>query len=89
MANRLHCPIFSVLEGGILKDKRAIMAMHLVDRGHFSQRNPYMDSPQSIGYRVTISAPHMVSVPCHGAAPSRVKFFAFACFLWCSLLTAL
>ena len=30
-----------------------------VDRGYFSPTDPYMDSPQSIGYGVTISAPHM------------------------------
>ncbi len=35
--------------------------MARVDRGQFSSSNPYMDSPQSIGYGVTISAPHMVS----------------------------
>lgn len=33
--------------------------MMAVDRGLFSKNNPYMDSPQSIGYAVTISAPHM------------------------------
>lgn len=31
-----------------------------VDRGFYSKHNPYMDSPQGIGYGVTISAPHMV-----------------------------
>lgn len=30
-----------------------------VDRGHYSKSNPYMDSPQGIGFGVTISAPHM------------------------------
>merc|ERR1719369_2212272 len=30
-----------------------------VDRGNYVSTNPYMDSPQSIGYKVTISAPHM------------------------------
>ena len=34
-------------------------AMLAVDRAFFSPREPYMDSPQSIGYNVTISAPHM------------------------------
>lgn len=33
--------------------------MSQVDRGHYSKHNPYMDSPQGIGYAVTISAPHM------------------------------
>ncbi|XP_054265089.1 protein-L-isoaspartate(D-aspartate) O-methyltransferase-like isoform X1 [Macrosteles quadrilineatus] len=30
-----------------------------VDRGKYVTHNPYMDAPQSIGYGVTISAPHM------------------------------
>ncbi|ETS84215.1 hypothetical protein PFICI_02240 [Pestalotiopsis fici W106-1] len=30
-----------------------------VDRGHYSPRLPYEDSPQSIGHSATISAPHM------------------------------
>lgn len=30
-----------------------------VDRGHYCKKNPYMDAPQTIGYGVTISAPHM------------------------------
>ncbi|KAF6213138.1 hypothetical protein GE061_010853 [Apolygus lucorum] len=33
--------------------------MASVDRGKYSDSNPYDDSPQSIGYNVTISAPHM------------------------------
>ena len=36
-----------------------MQAMQAVDRGNFVDSNPYQDSPQSIGYRVTISAPHM------------------------------
>ena len=30
-----------------------------VDRAHYSPYSPYYDSPQSIGWQVTISAPHM------------------------------
>jgi len=30
-----------------------------VDRAHYSPALPYMDSPQTIGYGATISAPHM------------------------------
>ena len=36
--------------------------MRSVDRGNFVTRSPYMDAPQGIGYAVTISAPHMVSL---------------------------
>lgn len=34
--------------------------MRAVDRANFINTNPYIDSPQGIGYAVTISAPHMV-----------------------------
>jgi len=34
-------------------------AMMAVDRGNYSSRNPYSDSPQQIGCGQTISAPHM------------------------------
>ena len=47
-------------ENGILKTDRVVDAMLQVDRGHFSSTSPYADSPQTIGYRATISAPHMV-----------------------------
>lgn len=43
----------------ILTSSRVEDAMLKVDRANYSIRNPYMDSPQSIGYSVTISAPHM------------------------------
>ena len=41
--------------------------MMRVDRGKYALRNAYQDSPQGIGYGVTISAPHMVG------------FFSFDC----------
>jgi len=43
-----------------VKTDRVAEAMLAVDRGLFSKYNPYADSPQSIGYGATISAPHMV-----------------------------
>ena len=43
-----------------MKSERVADAMLAVDRGLFSKYNPYADSPQSIGYGATISAPHMV-----------------------------
>uniref|UniRef100_A0A8C2DMV4 Protein-L-isoaspartate O-methyltransferase n=1 Tax=Cyprinus carpio TaxID=7962 RepID=A0A8C2DMV4_CYPCA len=46
-------------ENGILKSDRVYEVMLATDRAHFSKCNPYMDSPQSIGYQATISAPHM------------------------------
>ena len=44
---------------GIIKSAGVEAAMRKVDRGNFSPRTPYVDSPQHIGYGVTISAPHM------------------------------
>lgn len=46
---------------GIIKNERVAQAMLSVDRANFCKQNPYTDSPQGIGYAVTISAPHMVS----------------------------
>jgi len=44
---------------GILKTASVIEAMRAIDRGFYVRHNPYTDSPQGIGYAVTISAPHM------------------------------
>lgn len=46
-------------ENSVLTSQKVEDAMSKVDRAHFSAHNPYKDSPQSIGYSVTISAPHM------------------------------
>jgi len=46
-------------KNGIIKTKEVEEVMKTVDRGKYSKHNAYMDSPQSIGYGVTISAPHM------------------------------
>uniref|UniRef100_A0A3B4AII5 Protein-L-isoaspartate(D-aspartate) O-methyltransferase n=1 Tax=Periophthalmus magnuspinnatus TaxID=409849 RepID=A0A3B4AII5_9GOBI len=47
-------------KNGIIKSDKVYEVMLATDRAHFSRCNPYMDSPQSIGYQATISAPHMV-----------------------------
>jgi len=44
---------------GIIKDPRVADAMKAIDRALYCRNNPYTDSPQGIGYAVTISAPHM------------------------------
>lgn len=44
---------------GLVKTDRIFEAMSSVDRKHYSRHNPYTDSPQSIGFAATISAPHM------------------------------
>jgi len=44
---------------GIFQDPRIETAMLGVDRKNYAKENPYQNSPQLIGYSVTISAPHM------------------------------
>uniref|UniRef100_A0A3Q3DWS8 Protein-L-isoaspartate(D-aspartate) O-methyltransferase n=1 Tax=Hippocampus comes TaxID=109280 RepID=A0A3Q3DWS8_HIPCM len=46
-------------KNGIIKSDKVYEVMLATDRAHFSRCNPYMDSPQSIGFQATISAPHM------------------------------
>ena len=51
--------ISQLKRNGIVKSPRVEEAMKAVDRKFYSPYNPYVDSPQSIGYSATISAPHM------------------------------
>lgn len=51
--------VFKLREKGIITSEKVFSVMNKVDRGDFCSNNPYMDAPQSIGYKVTISAPHM------------------------------
>ncbi|KAH1022115.1 hypothetical protein HUJ04_011556 [Dendroctonus ponderosae] len=44
---------------GIIKSDIIEQAMLSIDRSNYSKHHPFMDAPQSIGYGVTISAPHM------------------------------
>ena len=44
---------------GIIKSVEVEKAMKNVDRGNYCPHSPYQDSPQPIGFGVTISAPHM------------------------------
>ncbi|KAM6972924.1 l-isoaspartyl protein carboxyl methyltransferase, like isoform 2-T2 [Aplochiton taeniatus] len=44
---------------GVIRSDRVFDAMLATDRGIYVRDYPYSDSPQSIGYRATISAPHM------------------------------
>jgi len=52
---------------GVITEPRVFSAMLSTDRIHYAKHNPYQDSPQSIGYHATISAPHM-----HAAALSQL-----------------
>jgi len=50
-------------DAGILTSDRAEAAMLAVDRAKYCHEpDPYLDRPRRIGYNVTISAPHMVSM---------------------------
>lgn len=53
---------------GILVSDTVINAMKAVDRKNYCPNAPYHDSPQSIGYSATISAPHM-----HAHALEKLK----------------
>ncbi|KAG6453098.1 hypothetical protein O3G_MSEX007967 [Manduca sexta] len=53
---------------GIIKSDVVANAMNAVDRKNYCPHSPYQDSPQSIGFSATISAPHM-----HAHALERLK----------------
>jgi len=57
----MYAIVIILSANGIIKNERVANAMKAVDRANFIKNNPYIDSPQGIGYAVTISAPHMVS----------------------------
>ncbi|KAH7646083.1 protein-l-isoaspartate o-methyltransferase-like protein [Dermatophagoides farinae] len=46
-------------KNGIIQDSRVENALLSVDRGNFIDNEKYVDSPRSIGFGATISAPHM------------------------------
>ncbi|XP_041536007.1 protein-L-isoaspartate(D-aspartate) O-methyltransferase isoform X4 [Microtus oregoni] len=52
--------IHNLRKNGIIKTDKVFEVMLATDRSHYAKSNPYMDSPQSIGFQATISAPHMV-----------------------------
>lgn len=53
---------WTLSEHGVIKSDSVYNALANTDRKFYTQTAyPYVDSPQSIGYGATISAPHMVS----------------------------
>ncbi|XP_076834088.1 l-isoaspartyl protein carboxyl methyltransferase, like isoform X2 [Brachyhypopomus gauderio] len=59
-SGRTHSELISRLqEHGVIRNDRVFQAMLATDRGIYSKDYPYQDSPQYIGYKATISAPHM------------------------------
>ena len=51
--------ISNLRKASLIKSPLVADAMARVDRAHYSPRSAYEDSPQSIGFGATISAPHM------------------------------
>ncbi len=49
----------NLVEAGILSKQKVIEALKMVDRKNFCPQDPYVDSPQNIGFNATISAPHI------------------------------
>lgn len=54
--------IASLTKNGIIKNDDVKSAMLATDRHHYTRKDAYLDSAQPIGYRATISAPHMHAV---------------------------
>ncbi|QSS67526.1 L-isoaspartate O-methyltransferase [Histoplasma capsulatum G186AR] len=61
--------INNLFKNGLIKHERVKSAMLAVDRGYYSPSSPYEDSPQTIGYAATISAPHMHAHACELLLP--------------------
>jgi len=51
-------------KNGLIKSDHVREAMLAVDRAHYAPNRPYEDSPQPIGHKATISAPHMHASAC-------------------------
>ncbi|XP_003224825.2 protein-L-isoaspartate(D-aspartate) O-methyltransferase isoform X1 [Anolis carolinensis] len=57
---KTHAELLNNLyKNGVIKSQRVFDVLVATDRAHYIKYFPYMDSPQSIGYKATISAPHM------------------------------
>ncbi|KAI4260889.1 MAG: hypothetical protein LQ352_000044 [Teloschistes flavicans] len=51
--------IANLKNNGLIQSERVAQAMLVVDRAHYAPELAYQDSPQTIGFSATISAPHM------------------------------
>ena len=49
----------NLVEAGILTKQKSIESLKIVDRKNYCPQDPYIDSPQRIGFNATISAPHI------------------------------
>ncbi|XP_069049327.1 l-isoaspartyl protein carboxyl methyltransferase, like isoform X1 [Lepisosteus oculatus] len=60
---RTHAELITRLKDrGVITSDSVFNVMLATDRGHYTKDFPYMDAPQSIGYKATISAPHMIKL---------------------------
>ncbi len=48
-----------LIKNGYIKSQKVKETLLSIDRAEFTDLSPYQDSPQQIGFNVTISAPHM------------------------------
>jgi hypothetical protein len=73
--------ISNMLKNGIFTSQRVGEAMARVDRANYvlDKSSAYMDSPQSIRYDATISAPHMVCDPFSAQTNTSYLSFGEAC----------
>lgn len=59
-SGKTHTDLINNLrKNGVIRSQRVFDVLIATDRAHYIRNFPYMDSPQSIGYKATISAPHM------------------------------
>ncbi|KAL1800316.1 hypothetical protein ACET3X_000658 [Alternaria dauci] len=56
--------ITNLVNNKLIGSERVRDAMLRVDRAHYAPASPYEDSPQPIGHKATISAPHMHASAC-------------------------
>ncbi|KAJ4365623.1 hypothetical protein N0V83_008243 [Neocucurbitaria cava] len=62
--------IANLAKNGLIESDRVKEAMLKVDRAHYAPSSAYEDSPQPIGHRATISAPHMHASACESLLPN-------------------
>lgn len=61
--------IKNLADNGLITSERVKQAMLGVDRANYAPSGAYQDSPQTIGYSATISAPHMHASACESLLP--------------------
>ncbi|CBJ48295.1 protein-L-isoaspartate (D-aspartate) O-methyltransferase [Ectocarpus siliculosus] len=49
----------NLVDSSLVRSARVVKAMETTDRGFYTPQDAYEDRPQPIGFRATISAPHM------------------------------